>query len=454
MNKLYTFTDNLTKIHHTIYQLENGIKILHAKSPSSIEYVLTVIIKAGSVFEDINNVPYGTAHFLEHILAGNPNKLFKTKFDIDEFESGTKEDPEIYSNAFTSAKYIHFYSYGNEDGLKRINQRIKSIIDYPLENIQKYIEKERAIILAEQSHMNKEEFDRNIQFSKFIYDNQENGFTHPLIGRKEDIKKITTHDIDQFFTNQFVSDNTIITIQNGRDLTTSEMKEIEEIGNIFKQRKTKKQFVNPELVKKKRVYHFRDNQIEGVSISILFPQVNSKKLDYKNEVLEYLFRSLIRKISHDYLREKLGLIYSSNIFNHTYLNFKERFIGYEVTMQSKNFLKTLKAIDTIIEEKLEHFLKSKEGRVWFESVISGYIFPRNMPYKTDYAEHKGLALIEDEEVFELDKAVNSALSITIKDVVKFSKDFFKTSPLFWIESDREDDRYIKMLKRSKLYNRF
>ena len=200
MEKLYTFTDSLTKIHHTIYQLDNGIKILHAKSPSSIEYVITVIVKAGSVFENINNVPHGTAHFLEHIVTGNPNKLLKSKFEIDEFESGTKEDPEIYSNAFTSAKYIHFYSYGNEDGLKRINQRIKSIVDYPLENIPKYIEKERKVILAEQSHMNKEEFDRNLQFSKFIYNNQNNGFTHPLIGRKEDIKTITTQNIETFFT--------------------------------------------------------------------------------------------------------------------------------------------------------------------------------------------------------------------------------------------------------------
>ena len=150
----------------------------------------------------------------------------------------------------------------------------------------------------------------------------------------------------------------------------------------------------------------------------------------------------------------MSLIYSSNVFNIAHLNFKERLIGYEITMQSKNFSKTVNGLNEIIEEKLEHFLKSKEGKVWFESIISGYIFPRNVPYKADYAERKGLALIEDEEVFELDKAVNSALSITIKDILEYSKDFFDTTPLFWIESDREDDRYIKMLKKSSLYNRF
>ncbi|MDD3475089.1 MAG: insulinase family protein [Candidatus Dojkabacteria bacterium] len=454
MKKLYTFTDTLTKIHHTIYQLDNGIKILHAKNPSSIEYVLTVIVKAGSVFENINNVPYGTAHFLEHIVTGNPNKLLKSKFDIDEFESGTKEDPEIYSNAFTTTKYIHFYSYGNEEGLKRINQRIESIIDYPLKNIPKYIEKERKVILAEQSHMNKEKFDRNLQFSNFVYNNQENGFTHPLIGRKEDIQNITSENIESFFKNQFVAENTIITIQNGRDLTQSEMKEIEKIGEIFQPRKTEDNFKDPDIVRKKRIYHFSDNQVEGVSLSILFPQKYTKKLDYKKEVLEFLFRSLMQKISHDYLREKLGLIYSSNVFNIAHLNFKERLIGYEITMQSRNFSKTVNGLNEIIEEKLEHFLKSKEGKVWFESIISGYIFPRNVPYKADYAERKGLALIEDEEVFELDKAVNSALSITIKDILEYSKSFFDTTPLFWIESDREDDRYIKMLKKSSLYNRF
>ena len=99
MQKIHTFTDSLTKIKHTIYQFPNGIKFLHAKNPSSIEYVLTVIVKAGSSLENINNVPHGTAHFLEHIISGNPNKLLKSKFEIDEFESGSRDDPEIYTNA-------------------------------------------------------------------------------------------------------------------------------------------------------------------------------------------------------------------------------------------------------------------------------------------------------------------------------------------------------------------
>jgi hypothetical protein len=160
----------------------------------------------------------------------------------------------------------------------------------------------------------------------------------------------------------------------------------------------------------------------------------------------------MRKISHDYLREKLGLIYSSQISNNFSLSFKERIVGYELVMQPENFKNVLKYLDKMIGSKIEKFLESKEGRVWFESAISAYIFPRNIPYKSNYAERKGLALLEDGEVLELDKAVNAALRIDIKDVQKFSKDFFNNPAIFWIESDSEGEEYLRTLKESKLYD--
>jgi predicted Zn-dependent peptidase len=454
MKKLYTFTDTLTKINHTIYQFPNGIKLFHAKIPSSIEYVLTVIVKAGSSFENINNVPHGTAHFLEHILSGNPNKLLKSKFEIDEFESGTREDPEIYSNASTSKKYIYFYADGNEQGSKRINQRITSALDYPTENIKKYIEKERNIILAEQSHMNKKEFDKYLQFSKFLYNNQENGFTHTIIGEKGDIERISPEDIQDYLNNQFIPENILITVQTGRNLQPSEIEDIKKLANIFKPQPEEKHTPKVVIDGTKRINHFKDNQIEGVSLGLLFPKENKKVLDYKSEALEYLFRSLIRKISHDYLREKLGLIYSSHISNNSSLSFDQRIIGYELIMQPNNFTKVLEAVNKMIEKEIEKFLKSKKGTVWFESAISSYIFPRNIPYKREYAEIKGLPLIEDAEILELDKAVNTALGIEIENVLEFVKEFFTITPLFWIESDGDGKKLVKELEESKLYNRF
>jgi predicted Zn-dependent peptidase len=454
MKKIHSFTDTLTKISHTTYELENGIKVFHAKDPSSIEYVLTVAIRAGSSFENKNNVPHGTAHFLEHIISGNPNKLLKSKFEIDEFESGTKEDPEIYSNASTSKKYMYFYAYGNEEGSRRINQRIQSILDYPLENIKKYIDKERSIILAEQSHMNKQEFNKYLQFSKFLYNDKENGFTHTIIGDKKYIENIQPKDIEQYLKGQFRPENIIITIQTGRNLNKSEINDIENIGKIFKTKPQPKEYPQAQIDETKRIHHFKDNQIEGVSLALLFTKDHKKTLDYQEEALEYLFRSLIRKISHDYLREKKGLIYSSHISNNSSLSFNQRVIGYEVVMQPENFKEVLKALDQMIDNKINKFLESKQGKVWFESAISSYIFPRNVPYKTDYAEKKGLALIEDAEVMQLDKAVNAALKIEIDSVKEFVKRFFASQPLFWLESDSDGTKLVETLKESKLYKRF
>jgi predicted Zn-dependent peptidase len=452
MKKLQTFTDSLTKIVHTTYELDNGIKIFHAKNPSSIEYVLSVIVRAGSSFEDINKVPHGTAHFLEHIISGNPNKLLKSKFEIDEFESGTKEDPQIYSNASTTKKYMYLYTYGNEQGSNRINLRVKSMLDYPIENIKKYIEKERKIILAEQSETNKEEFDKYLQFSKFIY-TKDNSFTHPVLGEKEDIERISTKDITKYLKNQFKPENILITIQTGRNLLPKEKEKIEEIGKIFDKKQKEKTYPKAKINTTKRIHHFKDNQIEGISLAILYQLPFTKTLNYKLEILEYLFESLMRKISHDYLREKLGLIYSSHIATHSGLSFNKRIVGYELIIQPENYDKVLESLNDMLEKKIEKFLNSKEGEIWFESAISRYIFPRNIPYRTNYAERKALPILEDAEVFELDKGVKEALKISMEDVSKYIKEFFNNTPLFWIESDSEGKKLIKTLEKSKLYNR-
>jgi predicted Zn-dependent peptidase len=453
MKKLHSFTDTLTRIEHTTYEYPNGIKLFHAKNPSSIDYVLTVIIRAGSTFETINNLPHGTAHFLEHIISGNPNKLLKSKFEIDEFESGSRDEPEIYTNASTSQKYMYIYSYGNQEGSERINQRIKSILDYPTENITQFIEKERNIILAEQANENKEEHDRHLQFARFIYNNQDSGFIHTIIGEKESIKNITTSDLETFFKQQFTPSNILITLQTGEDLLPSHKDEIEQIVNIFN-KKSDIKYPQIDIETGKRIHHFIDEQMEGVSLAMLFPKKYQNKLNYKSETIEYLFRSLMRKISHDYLREKLGLIYSASMSNNFGYSFATRVIGYEVVMQPNNFQKVLNEINHLIDKEIYRFLKSNEGKIWFESMISSYIFPRTIPYSSSYAESKGLPLIEGREVFQLDKAVNEALKVSINDLELYTQQFFRNEILFWIESDGRSDRLTKQLKRSKLYNRF
>ncbi|MCD4811742.1 insulinase family protein [bacterium] len=454
MKKIHQFTDSLTKIQHTTYQFNNGIKLMHALHPSSTDYVLTVIIRAGSTFETTLNLPHGTAHFLEHMIAGNPNKLLKTKFEIDEFESGNKDEPAIFANASTSQKYMYLYAYGNQDGSSRINLRIKSMLDYPIENITKYIEKERQIILAEQSHTNKNKHDRHYQFSKFLYDNKNNGFTHTILGEKKDIETIQPQHLQTFFQTQFVPENILITLQTGQELLPSHKEEIENIVNIYNQTPKEIQTPHTPITTDKRINHFQDEQIEGIYLAILMTIKRKDKLDYKAQGLEYLFRSLMRKISHDTLREELGLIYSAHMSSKFGSSFSQRVVGYEVSTQPKNFEKVLSAVNNLLEKDLKKFLDSKEGKIWFQSRVSTYIFPRTIPYKSSYAEQKGVALIENRDIFEFNKARKEALKITLDDVYNFSKEFFSNTPLFWIESDTDGKKLIEKLKESKLYKRF
>jgi hypothetical protein len=108
----------------------------------------------------------------------------------------------------------------------------------------------------------------------------------------------------------------------------------------------------------------------------------------------------------------------------------------------------------MIEIEMYKFLDRKEGRVWFESTVSNFIFPRNNPYRSNYAQRKALPILDNGEVMELDKAVKEVLKINIDDVKKYQKKFFSNSILFWIESDTDGKVLVDELKRSKLYNRF
>lgn len=158
MKLKYKFKNKYHNITYKVYETENGIKVLHLDNPATVEFDFSILFKAGTSFEEKENVPHGTAHFLEHMLL-NPNKTFKTKEEINKFEQGNKTRPAVNTNANTTRKNIYITSNSNQKGYMRSLERVESILEFPKRKFALQMEKERGIILAEKSRKLKKEKD-------------------------------------------------------------------------------------------------------------------------------------------------------------------------------------------------------------------------------------------------------------------------------------------------------
>ena len=92
MKLISQFKNRFNNITYSTYECNTGIKVLHLNNPATIDFDFAIIFNAGSSYEDMEKVPHGTAHFLEHMLL-NPNGIYKDKEEIDKFEQGNKERP-------------------------------------------------------------------------------------------------------------------------------------------------------------------------------------------------------------------------------------------------------------------------------------------------------------------------------------------------------------------------
>ncbi|MDQ6986136.1 MAG: hypothetical protein Q9M91_07360 [Candidatus Dojkabacteria bacterium] len=146
MKLLDSWKDDYNNISNKIYQLDNKVKLIHSENPNTLDFDFSIIIKGGSYYERQVGVPQGTAHLLEHIIAANPNNLFKTRSEIDNFTYGTRTRPSIDHNASTSREYIYIYAHSNFKAWKEVIDFNFARVNYPLDNIEKFIEKERLYL--------------------------------------------------------------------------------------------------------------------------------------------------------------------------------------------------------------------------------------------------------------------------------------------------------------------
>ena len=452
MKLLQEFRSEKNNITHKLYELDSGVRFLHLVNPATVDTDFAIIVKAGAMYEEELDVPRGTAHFLEHMLL-NPNSTFPTLEDIIKFEQGNKSKPGLQVNAHTDSKNITFTGHCNEEGLERLLERIESEFKFSLEMIEKQIEKERGIILAEKSRDLKRGDDEYMCFMEFLFKDKYPELTTDLIGEVSDIRKITAEDLEKHFQERFTKENTVIALQSGKDISKTTEKKITEISELFKAGE-RKDFREIDIPATYEVGAFQDKRANGITITLDYLLPQKEKIDYKDWAYQIIIKSLFYKLTFDILREKKSLIYGLRTWSYRQYFYGYSNLSFELTTEKEKVEEMLEEFDEIIHDEAFEFLDSEQGKDWYEDGMSQHLYPRTQRFQNRLADHLALPLLEDSEVFNDNKYKEVFEEITLDDIKKYYKKFIQIPPRIWIKSDMNKNEMLEIIKDSPFEGRY
>jgi predicted Zn-dependent peptidase len=455
MKLLDSWKDKRYGSTNKLYELKNKTKFFHTIKPEIKDFDVHILFKGGSYFEKQLGLPNGTAHFLEHMLM-NPNGVLKTPEALRQFEFGSRNRPEIFRNAATWQKLIGFEAGCHIKGATRALEYLSFIIKYPLERFEEFYTIEKEVILAEEKRLYKTEKDTWYNYNKFMLDTIYPEFTDRVIGSENTINSITIEDLKKYHENVFTADNCIISIQSPEKLTVEQLNIIEAISQSLhpKQNKLKAKIKKPNNFFNHK--HFKYDNTQGVMFSFNKFKEMSTVPDYNFNVSFYIFRNLLSYLGYNYLRDEKGLIYGINsIWNN--MAWKTYVQGFSLTFDKKNLEKVLSELEYLFETKINEFLNSKQGKKWFESQISKYIYITTVNYDANYAQSISIDIILNEKFYKYDfeESVKHAKKYTLEDFIVFANSFLKDEkPHIWFESPFEDQEILEVFEKSELFKRF
>jgi predicted Zn-dependent peptidase len=446
------FKNKYSKIHYRIYELDNGIAVIHLENPTTIDFDFSIVARAGSFYETKESVPKGTAHFLEHMFF-NPNTYYKTKSNFEKFEAGNRQRPRIYINAGTTRKNIYLTGHSNHQGSSRVVERVANLIDFPKGEFTKFLEKEREVILAEKSGQKKQGKNPMEESIRFLLEDSAPEFVYSPVGEIGEIKKVTLEDLHKYFIKRFTTGNTIFAIQENVSPSPSLKKKLEEVSKRFVSQKAD-EYPGLELENRFKIGFFYDDTLTGVNAYLFYFEKEEKDFDYKYAATKDISYELINKLAFDILREKEGLIYNLSTFERKAYTFGYNIQGISFISEIGKFSKTLESLHTILEKDIFEFLNSQRGKDWFLDVLSTFIYPRTVPYNSKLTEDVSSTYLERGEVFNNNIYVKEAKKVTVEDVKRFLRKRFNTPPHIWLESGGKKKELEKVVKDSSFGKRF
>lgn len=458
MKKINEWKDYYYNLEYNLYLFPNGVRLLYCYDPETIETDLHISFKGGSSYESQIKVPNGTAHFLEHSFADNPNQFITDKIEADDYNLGSRQIPYYERNAYTSFYNIWLESHGNYEATEKMLFEQTSRALASNEFIQKFIEKDRKIILSEIRQQRVYEKDAFYQFIKSMYAKSFSQIVPRITGEIDDLKSINTDDLIKYKESVLTTSNCIVCVKSKFKEPNKEIIEAAQKldNNLIK---SKLQLSNHpyKLENKSKYGFFEDTEADSITFEINYTYkiFEEDKADYKRDRLTYLLFKSLNKYFYQVFRRDENLVYSVELVNNSappgFLN-----KGISLTTSIKDFEFILKKIYEIFETEIYKFYKSNLAFNWLENQISHYIFKVNSNPGKNIVFNKSYDLFYGTHIdFDYRIAKREVEKLYTKDVSDFYKSFFqKLIPNFWIESPYPKGEIDVILTKSKLYKKY
>lgn len=208
MNESGLYADE-TKLHVqplpkgvSIYQLDNGMKILLIENPALPMVGVNVIIKIGSAYETFSTS--GMSHMLEHLLFnGTTTRTQKQLYDYVDRIGG-------YNNAHTDNFYTDFMMVTPTENIKK-GMEIQADMLFNSTLPDEKFQKEKGIVLEEISKSiadPQEQMERNVL--SILYAGH--ALSLPTLGTYSTIQSMYRDDVNNFYKNNYVPNNMILSV--------------------------------------------------------------------------------------------------------------------------------------------------------------------------------------------------------------------------------------------------
>ncbi|MEI7777263.1 MAG: pitrilysin family protein [bacterium] len=395
--------------------LSNGLRIITIPMRDTRAVTIMVLVEAGSKYEtkEIN----GLSHFLEHMCFKGTVKR-PSAFAI----SSELDGIGAQSNAFTDKEYTGYYAKADKKYFTKITDIVSDIyLNSTFPKID--LEKEKGVVI-EEINMYEDLPQRKVweNFEELLYGDQPAGW--PVIGNKENIKKISQQDLVKYRKNHYVAKSTIIVVAGN----VEEKEAVREVKTAFSKvpngpKKGKKKTIDKQD-KPKTAIQFKATDQTHLVLGFRSFDVHDERHWALGVMSTILGKGMSSRLFIK-MREELGICYyihtSSGVASDT---------GYFAVSAGVGNQRTEEAIEAIMNELKK--IKSegvgeKEIRKAKDFMIGNLSL--DLEGSDDYANYYGFQEVLRESVLVPAEHIKKIEAVTGEQIKAVAEDIFKEKGL-------------------------
>ena len=387
--------------------LNNGIKLIYKKTMSKLTS-LSISVDAGACKE---KMLMGLAHATEHMVYKGTKKRSENQIN--------KELSSIFGfqNAMTNYPYVIYYGTMLGEDFENAIELFSDIIINPTFKEEGF--KEEMDVIKEELREWDEELEQFCEDKLFLNSFEKRRIKYPIIGRMDDLEKITLNDIKDFYNENYIPQNVSIAVVSSLDFELIK-NTVEKYFETWESSNTPSQ---KEIIYDKNnfgVYRNIKEGTNGCKVEIIFPidTLNINEMKAFKIFNEY-FGEGVNCVLFDVLRTKNGLVYDVL----TKIAYEKYIKLYKINFStSKDKLdKVLELIEEAINKVLDNkvIIKNEEKNSYIKSIKLKRLFREEQniilakelsTYSTMFGNYK----IYDEELENLEE-------ITSEDILNSAK---------------------------------